>query len=174
MQMITESTTPLVEYSRTGKLITELDRVLDKIVTGLIIVTTKYEGIPYGMTAAWFSRASNNPYMVMISISKSSCTMAHVEKSKIFAINIIDDSQKALADFFGNNTGREINKFEKISYSKWKSGAPILEKNACSAIDCKVVNQIESGDHMVFLGEVLEGKSLSKREPYLYNRKDFL
>lgn len=163
-----------IEYSRTGKPLTELDYALDNIMTGVIIVTTMDDGKPYAMTAAWFSRTSNNPYSVMVSLSKNSCTHSHVNRSKNFAINIIDGTQKKLADFIGKNSGKNIQKFENIPYGVWKSGAPILEMHACTVIDCKVVDQMDAGDHTIFLGEVLEGQRLSGSEPYVYCRRDFL
>lgn len=163
-----------IEYSKTGKPITEVDYALDNIVTGLVIVTTMDEGIPYGMTVAWFSRTSNEPYSIIVSLSKNSNTYSHVNKSKNFAINIIEDKQKELADFFGKNSSKVIKKFDEVPYGIWKSGAPILIEHACTAIDCRVVDQMDAGNHTIFLGEVLQGKRLSNCSPYVYCRRDFI
>lgn len=163
----------IIEYSRTGKLITPTDRALDKILSGLVIVTTCYEEIPYGMTAAWFSRASNEPYLVTVSISENSYTHGKLIKSGNYALNILDESQKELASHFGRNSGRDVNKFMSIEFRLGKSGSPILYKNACAFMDCQVIDTLNAGDHTVFLGKVLDAEIIKPVEPLVYHRKDF-
>ena len=127
--MISENENP-VEYSRSGKLITPLDRALDKITCGVAVITTHWNEKPYGMTAAWFTRSSNEPYLMTVSVWNENFTHDMLLKSKIFATNILGESQRELAIHFGRQSGRDIDKFAGLSYRTEKSGSPILNKDA--------------------------------------------
>ena len=163
----------MIEYSRTGKVITPLDKALDKIVNGVAIITTSLGKTPYGMTAAWFTRASNEPYLVTVSVWKKNFTHENIQKSRIYAINILDESKKDLAVHFGRQSGRDVNKFKQIVYRNGKSGSPILYMDAMAYVDCQVVKTLEAGDHTIFLGQVLQAETISPHNHLVYNRKDF-
>ena len=161
------------EYSTTGKLITPLDRALDKIVHGVAIITTCVNGKPYGMAAAWVTRASNEPYLVSVSVWKENLTHEKIQKSGVYAINILDESKKHLAIHFGRHPGRDVNKFEQIVYRKGKSGSPILYMDAVAYVDCQVIKAIEAGDHTILLGQVLQAEIMRPHHPMIYARKDY-
>ena len=165
----------MIEYSGRGKKITELGRVLDRIVHGLAVITTLSENKPYGMTASWFSRVSNCPYMVSVSIWKENYTYQKILQSRVYAINILNGSGKALALHFGHRSGRTFDKFVGISYRRAESGSPIIIEDVNAYIDCSLVDVMDAGDHTIFLGKVLKAEMIkSCEEPLIYHREDFI
>jgi flavin reductase (DIM6/NTAB) family NADH-FMN oxidoreductase RutF len=43
---------------------------------------------------------------------------------------------------------------EGVSYEKLKTGAPVL-KECVGFVECRLVQSVETGDHTVFIGEVV-------------------
>ena len=163
-----------IEYSRTGKIITPLDRALDKILHGIGIVTTSLARRPYGMTATWFTRVSNSPYLVIVSVWQKNFTHDNIARSRVYAINILGERERDLATQFGSESGRDVDKFRQVVYRIGKTGSPILYQDAIAYIDCQVVDTMEAGDHTIFLGQVVEAAILSPQDPQVYHRKDYL
>jgi flavin reductase (DIM6/NTAB) family NADH-FMN oxidoreductase RutF len=161
-------------YSSSGKIITSIDKALDKIVAGVSVITTTWENTPYGMTASWYARASNDPYMVSLSVWKKNFTHDMILRSRSFVINVLDDSKKDIALFFGKSSGRDINKFEKIPFELGMKGGPILYEHAIAFIESEVVGTIRAGDHTLFLGQVLQGAVFKDISPKVFARKDFM
>ena len=163
-----------IEYSKIGKIITPLDRALDKTLHGIGIVTTSLEGTPYGMAAAWFTRASNEPYLVSVSVWHRNYTHEKIAQSRVYAINILGKGKRDLVIHFGHQSGRDVNKFKDIVYRTGRSSAPILHQDAIAYVDCKVVDTMKAGDHTIFLGYVLDAENLQRLDPEVYHRKDYL
>ena len=162
-----------IEYSRTGKIITPLDKALDKITHGVAIITTYWDDQPYGMTAAWFTRASNQPYLMTVSVLNKNFTHDVLLKSGIFAANILGERKKEFAIHFGRQSGRNVNKFSQVDYRIELSGSPILYKDALAYVDCRIGNTLKAGDHTILLGEVLQAAILRDEDPLIYDRKDY-
>lgn len=148
------------------------DNVLRKIQSGLFIVTTKSGDRINGLTVAWLSRASIEPPMVSVSIGITRYTHELIKESGVFAVNILKEGQTDIAKHFGFHSGKNINKFEKISYEVSSTGSPIL-KDVAGYLDCKVVRSCIAGDHTIFIGEVIAGGTTPDSNPMLYKHEDF-
>lgn len=160
------------EYTRTGREVTLTDKVMDRIVKGVAIITTKTEVKLNGMAASWFNRVAEEPFLVMVSVWKENYSHELIKKSGIFAINILSAGQVETARHFGRQSGRDIDKFLNIDFEIKKTGAPIL-KDCLAFLDCKVFSSFETGDHTIFVGEVLEAGFQSEGQPLIFDRKDY-
>ncbi len=161
------------ETTRMGRPVTDIDRAFNVQVRCVVVITTKSRQKLNGMSAAWVSRASEQPFLVMASIYKEHYSHNLIKTSKIFAVNYLRDGQQKLAIHFGKQSGRDVEKFRKVPYFTEKTGAPIL-KDCLAYLDCRVINQMDSGDHTIFLGEVLAGKVLAPGRGLQYDLKDYL
>ena len=161
------------ETTRMGRPITDIDRAFNVQVRGVMVITTKWGGKLNGMSAAWVSRASEQPFLVMASVYKKNYSHDLIQNSRIFAVNYLVEGQQNLAIHFGKQSGREVDKFRKVLYSTDKTGAPIL-KDCLAFLDCRVINQMDSGDHTIFLGEVLSGKVVTHGRGLQFELKDYL
>ncbi len=171
-KMLSVNEEPL-EYSRGGKIITPQDKALDKITHGVAVITTCWNDKPYGMTAAWFARASNEPYLMTVSVWNENCTHDVLLKSGIFAANILGETKKEFAIHFGRQSGRQVDKFSQVPYRTEVSGSPILYKDAIAYMDCRIANNLKAGDHTIFLGEIFKADFLNKEDPLIYDRRDY-
>ncbi len=46
-------------------------------------------------------------------------------------------------------------------------------KNCVAYLDCKVIKSMEVGDHIVYVGEILEAEIKSGEKPLIYNPQDY-
>ena len=92
---------------------------------------------------------------------------------KIFAVNYLKDRQQNLAIHFGKQSGRDVDKFQKVPFIFDQTGAPIL-KDCLAYLDSRVCAELDSGDHTIFLGEVLSGKVLAAGNGLQYQLTDYL
>jgi len=161
------------ETTRMGRPIADIDRAFDVQVRGVVVITTKWGEKVNGMSAVWVSRASEQPFLVMASVYKKNYPPDLIHNSRIFAVSYRGEGQQGLAIHFGKQSGREVEKFRKVSFFTEKTGAPIL-KDSLAYLDCRVINQMDSGDHTIFLGEVLSGKVIAPGRGLKFELKDYL
>lgn len=140
--------------------------MLRKIPHGLYVCGTKDGDNVNGFTASWVMQASFAPPLVVNCIKADSTSHAMVKSSGVFALSILEDGQKEMAQNFFKPLRRVGNKFEDIEfYTGEETGCPII-KDSLGYVECRVVGSVEHGDHTVFVGEVVgagehrEGKPL--------------
>lgn len=143
-----------------------------KVTSGVYIVTTSFNGKLNGLSAAWVSRVSFDPPMVVVSVGKGRYSHDLISHSKVFAVNIMGADQIETARFFGSISGRDTDKFAKIPYVTKITGSPILT-TTIAYLDCNLVHEYPAGDHTLFVGHVAEAGVLRDEPPLAYKRADF-
>lgn len=150
----------------------KIDETFKKLTNGVYIITTKHDDKINGMTAAWVTRVSFVPPLVLISIGKTRFSHDLIKNSGIFAVNILKEGQIDIGKHFGFQSGKKVDKFANILYDTKTSGSPIL-KDTAGYLDCKVVSAFEAGDHTVFLGEVIDASVDKEAKPLIYRKEEF-
>lgn len=116
-----------------------------------------------------------DPCTIATSCSKNNFTCDMIKKSGLFSISVIDqeDVKKVIAPF-GYRSGRDIEKFADFKYKIGKSGCPILLEDTIAWFECKVIQQIDVGTHIIFIGDVIENNIENDQIPpmtYTYFRE---
>jgi len=143
----------------------EFKPVLARWGTGGTIVTARDGDRIHGMTVSAFTEVSLEPPLVLVCADKSSNTHPVIASGKVFAVNILAREQAELSTKFASKQ-HEAERFDDLDYEAGATGAPILA--GCVAnLDCRVVASHDHGDHVVYVGEVVELRR-SGREPLLY------
>ena len=151
-------------------LIQNFKDLMSRWPTGVSVITTIDEtGKKYGFTANSFTSVSLDPMLVSFCLMKTSTTLAKLEKSKKFAISILNSDQEHLARHFATPLQ---DKFQNIAHKlSPKTGCPYLE-DIVGYIECETRFQYPGGDHDIFVGEVIETFLDSQTKPLLhFNRK---
>ena len=146
---------------------------IKKILQGVYIITSSFKGKHNAMTAAWVSRISMNPPLLMVSVGDGRYSKELISKGKCFAVHSVGERQIWLAKEFGAVSGNDKDKLVGKKFSIGKSGAPIL--GDCIAwFDCKLVKEVEAGDHSVFIGEIIDARVVEPEGKTLaYERERF-
>jgi flavin reductase (DIM6/NTAB) family NADH-FMN oxidoreductase RutF len=133
----------------------------------VLIVSTSKEGKSNIMTLNWSSPVSFNPPMLCIAVGKQRYSAELIKETKEFVVAIPSDEMEKEVLFCGTTSGRNIDKFKetKLTPIKAKYVRPPLIKECIANLECKVVEEIEVGDHILFIARILavyerEGKVL--------------
>ena len=137
--------------------LTSAYRLLHPMHTVLVSCVGK-KGKPNIMPLAWAMPTSHSPPLVAISISPKRYSHALIEKTEEFVINI--PTVKIISETLacGKTSGRDHDKFEETGLTPTpakKVKTPII-KECLAHLECKLHNQFKTGDHTVFIGEIVE------------------
>jgi len=137
---------------------------LGMFATGVTIVTARAEdGTPVGITANSFNSVSLSPPMVLWSLAKNARSLPVFSASAHWNVHILSNEQEALSNRFAR-AGED--KFAGLPLDEAVNDAPLIP--GCSArFQCRTAFQYEGGDHVIFVGEVVEYDS-SPLPPLLY------
>lgn len=114
-------------------------------------------GKPNAITLAWTMPVSNDPPIVAISVSPLRYSHRLISECGEFVLNVptMDLIKQTL--FCGRRSGLEFDKFKETGLTPLpaKKVKPPFIKECIAYLECKVRNQIEAGDHTLFIGDVV-------------------
>lgn len=134
--------------------------------TGVTVVTTSHETKPIGLTVNSFASVSIDPLLILWSLDKKSQLHSYFTNASHFAVNILASDQEQLCTLFASKIP---DRFAQAQWSTSSLGLPILHDTA-AILQCKTFQQIDAGDHTIFIGQVQDITNAQK-EPLLYHRR---
>lgn len=143
---------------------------LFKISYGLYIVTSGNKERGNGFISNTVFQVTSKPAQFAACVNKNNYTCEFIEQYGNFAVSVINkETDSNIFAHFGYMSGREFDKMEGMEVIYGESGTPIVLNEAIAYIECKVVNKYDVGSHMLFIGELLQSKTLdSQKEPITY------
>jgi flavin reductase (DIM6/NTAB) family NADH-FMN oxidoreductase RutF len=129
------------------------------------LASAEHEGKKNIISIGMFAYFSGKPTIVGIGIAPSRYSYNLIHKSGEFVVNVVDEKLVDAVRICGEQSGRDVDKFQlaKLTPEKGiKVNAPHVGQSPVS-IECKVLKEVEVGDHVWFMGEVL---ATSVREGY--------
>ncbi len=137
-------------------------KAFQSINYGLFLVGATQEGKYQGcIVNSLHQVTSSMPYKFSITLNKSNETYKAVEAAGSFVATVLSkETPKELIDLFGYKSGRAVNKFEGYEVSLDGAGNPYLKEYALSRISCRIVEKLDVGNYVLFIGEVQEAEVL--------------
>jgi flavin reductase (DIM6/NTAB) family NADH-FMN oxidoreductase RutF len=123
--------------------------LIGRFASGITVVTTVADGVPYGTTASAMTSVSLSPPMLLICMNRQSLTGQAICQSGHFAVNVLAEDQGFLADLFA----RKGSSFAGLSVAPGAHGAPLFAE-ALATFECSVTDTVEAGTHSVMIGAV--------------------
>jgi len=144
-------------------------QALGTFTTGVTIVTTvDAAGNPVGVTANSFNSVSLAPPMVLWSLARTSANIGAFLAARHFAVHILASDQQSLATRFSQ---KGTDRFAGLRVGRGIDGIALLD--GCAArFECRTAFQYEGGDHVIFVGEVLNFEHC-EHEPLVFKRGRF-
>ncbi|MCF6358912.1 MAG: flavin reductase, partial [Draconibacterium sp.] len=131
---------------------------------------TQFEEKNAGYIGNTAFQITSSPAQIAVSCHKNNATAEVILKRKVFSISVLKkESETSLIGEFGFMSSADVDKFRNVETKTAKSGAPIVLNSTIAWFDCKVVNTIDVGSHILFIGEVLDADVLSGDEPLTYD-----
>jgi flavin reductase (DIM6/NTAB) family NADH-FMN oxidoreductase RutF len=154
------------------------DKSLKKLITNVGLVTSNGPHGPDVMACEYTYKISTDPGLMAIAVRPGYATADNITKSKEFGISIAATDQNELCSIAGNTSGKEYNKIkllEELGFRFYKAKrikAPMVAGSVIN-IECGVVHEFRGGDHILFIGEVLEKEDHPEKEPLAYHKSRY-
>ncbi|MET7718972.1 flavin reductase family protein [Streptomyces sp. NPDC005407] len=145
-----------------------LREVMSRFATGVTVLSVGGEHI-HGMTANAFSSVSLDPPSVLCCVAHSAVMHQAITKAGHFGVSIMEARQEGLARFFADKK-RPLGpvQFEGIDWLPGpRTGAPLLA-GSLAWLECELADAHETGDHSIFIGDVVGASRGSGREGLLF------
>ncbi|MDH5481308.1 MAG: flavin reductase family protein [Candidatus Bathyarchaeota archaeon] len=121
------------------------------------LVSVEHDGKKNIISIGMFAYFSGKPTLVGVGIAPSRYSFELVRQSREYVVNVVDEELMEAVRICGEKSGREVEKFEQTKLTPAKGvnvKAPLIKESPLS-IECKVVKEVETGDHVWFIGEVM-------------------
>lgn len=134
------------------------------------VVTTDGPAGRFGVTVSAMSSVSaDGPDPVLLVCINASCScVAPILTNDVFCLNILNNSQRSIADTFAGRTGAVGDgRFGGASWIRAVTGAPMLE-DALAVFDCTLLRSVAVGTHHVLFGSVKHVRMTGSGPPLVY------
>lgn len=143
----------------------EFRQVLGHYPTGVAVVTAALPtGGRAGMAVGSFTSVSLDPPLVGFFPDKRSASWPKIQEAGRFCINVLAADQREVCARFAS---KAEDKFEDIPHEVSVNGHLVI-RGAVAVIECELHAVIETGDHYLALGRVIELSAVSDRPPLLF------
>ena len=145
---------------RTGRLPAAFRDAMSEIAGGVVLVTCRIGGRPWGMTVTAFQSVSADPPVVLVSLESGTTAAAALAAEGRFGVAVLAADQEDVA--------RDAAKRGATKYLH----ASVLD-SALARLECAVIDQFRIADHTVFFGRVLAANSVGDGSPLVYHRRAY-
>lgn len=147
-------------------------KALGCFATGVTVVTTLQPETkaPCGVTVSAFSSLSLEPPLVLFCLGLKTSSIESYKNFGYFGINVLSENQRDLSIRFA---GRSEEKWAGVNWEPGASGVPLLS-GCIASLECKLVNTVVGGDHLILIGEVQHLTHQEGGSPLVYFRGAYM
>lgn len=140
--------------------------------TGVTVITTLDEdGQPRGLTSNAISSVSAEPPLLLVCVDKRSRSLEALQRSGKWVVNFLAAGRGELSNLFAS---KEPDKFASVPWRAGENGMPLLHEDSIAWAECTTTQEIDAGDHVVFMGEVTGGQTPAPDSvPLMYFRRAY-
>jgi flavin reductase (DIM6/NTAB) family NADH-FMN oxidoreductase RutF len=132
-------------------------RVLWTFPSGLYVIGSRHGDRRNAMTANFVTQVSFDPKLVAVAVEKEALTHELIAAGGVFVVNVIDREDRASVRKFTKpvDVDEGAHTLNEFPFHDGRTGAPILDQ-ALAFVECEVRQPVDTGDHTLFIGEVVE------------------
>ena len=137
---------------------------------GLFVLSARESDKDNGCITNTAIQISENPNRMAVSCQKGNLTTKMIEASGTFNVSVLtEDVPFETIRHFGMQSGRDTDKFAGFTAVKRShNGLLYITENTNAMFGCKVLEKLDMGTHMLFIGEITESKVLGKAPSCTY------
>jgi flavin reductase (DIM6/NTAB) family NADH-FMN oxidoreductase RutF len=144
-------------------------QVMAHVPTSVAVVAGVVDGGPKGLSVGTFVPVSLEPPLVGFFVATTSKSWPPIHSSGSFCVSVLGQDQAEISSRFALS---ETDKFEGVQWRPAPSGNPVLV-GAVAFVDCDIERVVETGDHLLVLGRVLEMGVETGQTPLLHHRSSY-
>ncbi|QJD29244.1 flavin reductase family protein [Methylococcus geothermalis] len=144
----------------------EMARLFRSISHGVYAIGVADAEGPNAFTAAWVMQTSFDPPMLALSINPICLSYRKLMAGGFFSVNVVPADRPEWAGLFARPA--DSDKLAGIAWTAGQGGVPLLA-DAVAWFQCRLAGTLASGDHVVAVGRVFDGRlNFPEREPLSY------
>jgi flavin reductase (DIM6/NTAB) family NADH-FMN oxidoreductase RutF len=147
----------------------EFRRILAHAPSSVVVVTGSGADGPAGLSVGSFVSVSLDPPLIGFFVGKTSSSWPTVRATGRFCVNVLAADQTEVSRRFAVKGG---DKFADIAWSYGTAGLPVID-NCVAWIGCRLEREIETGDHVLVLGRVLDLKMARDAHALIFHRGSY-
>lgn len=143
-----------------------------RFTTGVALITTQSRRGPNVMAAEWTFQVSYDPFLIAVHVAPGEATHEAIAETGEFGVNVLGEDQVDAMAFAGHFSKHSVDKLTSTlfdAYPATKIRAPLL-RGALLNAECRVVEQLDLGDHTAFVGEVVAFSLDGSKDPIVLHR----
>lgn len=142
-------------------------RGLGQFATGVAVITAQAaDGGAIGLTMSSFNSVSVDPPLILFSIDRQAFSLAAMTTAKGYAVNILGRDQEHLSDKFARSLA---DKWAAVKHTSGHAAAPLIA-GAIAHFECEPYAQYDGGDHVIFVGRVVQFSTRPDKDPLIFFR----
>jgi flavin reductase (DIM6/NTAB) family NADH-FMN oxidoreductase RutF len=146
-----------------------------KFVTNVGLITSRSkDGKDNIMAAEWTHHISYSPGLIAVSIAPGKQSIDNISELNEFGVNLASVEHNVASSISGKNHGFEVDKIAVLKelgykFSQAKKIKALMVDGSIMQAECKVINKVKFGSHIMFIGEIVElYPSPQDKEPLVY------
>lgn len=148
---------------------------LFKVTYGLYIVCSGDNKRGNGFVSNTVFQVSSDPVKFAVCCNKNNYTAEFIRDSGAFSVSVLEqDASSEIVSRFGFKTGKESDKISSLNVKYGTTGVPVVLNECIAYFELKLVQTIDTGTHLLFIGLLENAEILDDtKEPltYLHYRK---
>lgn len=147
---------------------------MGELATGVVMVTCRVDGEPWGLTVSACCSVSLEPPLLLVSLGDSTASARAITTDERFGVSVLGESLIDVARF-GSAKGQPkfVQSFcRDPSQEAGVASTPVVA-NATAHLDCVVAERVVAGDHVLFIGRVLDVVLNRGERPLVYYSRAF-
>lgn len=150
----------------------KIGKAIGRIPSGVFAVTAERHGLRDGLLASWVSQAAFEPPMISVAIKKERHLLELLGVGARFTLNVLSKKNMDVYKSFVRPFTQGMDRFSGLKLLPSSEGGPIIAE-AVAFMDCVTRTMVEAGDHVIVIGEVIDGGLLqADNEPLVHLRSN--
>lgn len=139
------------------------------LTCGLYIVSTKGAGGATGCVVNTLQQVTSSPAQVSVALHKENATTAAIQASGRFAATCLsEEAAMELIGTFGFHCSNDLDKFAGFRVAVDGAGVPYVAEQCVARFSAHVVQEVDLGTHVLFIGQVEEAEVVGEGQPMSY------
>lgn len=135
-----------------------------KVTYGLYLVCSKDGNNFDGHISNTVFQVTADPPQFVVATHKNNLTTSYIRKSGLFSVSVLQqDTDLDFIGPWGFKSGRDTDKFRNVLFRTGITGVPVVLEKSIACFECTVVQEIDTGTHILFIGKVLHSEVLDNK-----------
>lgn len=141
---------------------------LFKISYGLYIVSSGNKKRGNGFISNTVFQVTAEPPKFASCCNKDNYTARLIQESGAFSVSVLHtDTDPEIISRFGYKSGKDFDKLSGMNIRYGETSVPIVLNDCIAFLECRVVQTIDVGTHLMFIGELVQAELLDETKEAL-------